>query len=307
MQAHSGSTMSAREITQALGGKWHGRYGLCPGPGHSPHDRSLKLSDGPNGLMVHSFAGERWQDIKDALRSQGLLPSSDRNISRQSWTLPAAVNDGPDINRKRAFAHKIWKQAQPAAGTLVEHYLRSRGITLPLPAALRFAPELTHKPTGMRLPAMVAAVVDVQGHLVGIHRTYLGADGCSKAAVKSSRMMLGNCGGGAVRLAPVAPEIAITEGIETGLSVQQATGIATWSALSAGCIKSLTIPTEVRRITIFADGDQVGIAAAEYAARRFHAEGRKVRITAAPAGRDFNDILCADNFSTLATLAGVVS
>ena len=299
--------MRAREITGVLGGKWHGRYGLCPGPGHSPHDRSLKLSDGPSGLLVHSFAGERWQDIKDALRSQGLLPGrdQDRDISRQSWASPAAVDDGPDIERKRAFARNIWERAQPAAGTLVEAYLRSRGVTLSMPAALRFAPALTHMPTGMRLPAMVAAVVDVHGHLVGIHRTYLGADGCSKAAVKFSKMMLGNCGGGAVRLAPVAPEIAITEGIETGLSVQQATGIATWSALSAGGIRSLTIPTEVRRITIFADGDPVGIAAAEHAARRFHSEGRKVLITAAPAGADFNDILCADNFSALATLAGV--
>ena len=89
--------------------------------------------------------------------------------------------------------------------------------------------------------------------------------------------------------------------------MQQATGIATWSALSAGGIKSLTIPAEVRRITTFADGDQVGIAAAEHAARRFHGEGHKVLIATAPAGRDFNDILCADNFSTLATLAEVES
>ena len=149
--------MNAREITGALGGDWHGSYGLCPGPGHSPHDRSLKVSNGSCGLVVHSFAGERWQDIKDALRSQGLLPGRGRDTYRQSWTSPAAVDDGTDTKRKQAFARDIWERAQPAAGTLVESYLRRRGITLPMPATLRFVPVLKHYPTGRCLPAMVAA------------------------------------------------------------------------------------------------------------------------------------------------------
>ena len=71
------TAMNARELTRLLGGDWHGSYGLCPGPNHSGADRSLKVFDGRRGLVFHSFAGEDWRHIKDALRVRGLLPNGD--------------------------------------------------------------------------------------------------------------------------------------------------------------------------------------------------------------------------------------
>ena len=43
-------------------------------------------------------------------------------------------------------------------------------------------------------------------------------DGKGKAPVINPKMMIGRCGGGAVRLAPAGPELVLSEGIETGLS-----------------------------------------------------------------------------------------
>jgi len=108
--------------------------------------------------------------------------------------------------------------------------------------------------------------------------------------------MLGNVGGGAVRFAPVSEKLAVCEGIETALSVQQATGLSTWAALSADGIKKLMLPPLplASDIIIAADHDESGVGqrAAEHAAQRWLIEGRRVRIALPPrVGQDFNDIL----------------
>ena len=105
-------------------------------------------------------------------------------------------------------------------------------------------------------------------------------------------MMLGKCATGAVRLAETAETLAIAEGIETALSVQQATGIPTWAALSTSGLKALVLPPEVREVVIFADADKTGEKAAREAAKRFAREGRTTRIIMPPEGdNDFNDVI----------------
>ena len=67
----------AQEITRQLNGDWCGRYGLIPGPGHSRHDRSVSVKphpQNPGDVIVHSFAGQDWREIRDWLCSQGFLP-----------------------------------------------------------------------------------------------------------------------------------------------------------------------------------------------------------------------------------------
>ena len=66
---------AAREIARALGGEVVGRnILLCPGPGHSPRDRSLQVTLAPDGVLVHSFAGDHWQDCRDYVRERLGLP-----------------------------------------------------------------------------------------------------------------------------------------------------------------------------------------------------------------------------------------
>lgn len=193
--------------------------------------------------------------------------------------------------RMREYAVRLWRAAAPAAGTLVEVYLRSRGIVVPPPPTLRFCPALRHGPTGTRWPVMLAQVTR-EGEIIGVHRTFLARDGRGKAPVDPQKMMLGSCRFGAVRLGPAAPTIMVGEGIESTLSVMQGAGGVAWAALSAGGMRTLELPPEVREVVLCADGDEVGETAAEVAAARLVGEGRRARIARPPAGYgDFNDVL----------------
>jgi hypothetical protein len=124
-------------------------------------------------------------------------------------------------------------------------------------------------------------------------RAALRPDGAGKADVDPPRMALGAIAGGAVRLGPAAAEIAVAEGIETGLAVAQATGLPVWAALSTGGLRSLILPPEVRTVLVFSDGDAPGEAAARAAASRWLREGCRVRIARPPSGMDANDLLRA--------------
>ena len=196
-----------------------------------------------------------------------------------------------DGHRRIALALGIWKSAKPATDTLVQVYLQARGITIPIPPTIRYAPSLRHGPTALDLPAMVCAVQSPDRRIKGVHRTFLTMDGTRKAQVSAPKMMLGCCAGGAVWLGPAGPKIAIAEGIETALSVQQATGLTTWAGLSTSGIRALALPAQVRGVVLCPDGDDAGEQAAQVAARRFVAEGRAVRIARPPTGLDFNDLL----------------
>jgi hypothetical protein len=190
-----------------------------------------------------------------------------------------------------AIVKRIWRSATAAPGTLVETYLQSRSITTPVPPTLRYA-RLRHRESGCSLPCMVAAVQAADGRLSGLHRTYLRLDGRGKADVNPAKKMLGTCRGGAVRLAPVGPRLTLCEGIETGLSVRQVCpDLPVWCALSAGNLDRLQLPAEVEEVVLVADGDPVGLVAAQRAAERYGACGRRVRVVVPPAGMDANDML----------------
>ena len=291
----------AQEIIRRLGGHWRGRYGMARCPCHRDRTPSLKVTDGLDGeLILHCFGGCGWRSVKDALRRDGLLPERgvenghDREkkapLDRETVKRRDAADRADKAKRTRQ-ALRIWRKAIPASGTLVETYLRARGITIPVPPSIRFLPDARHKPTGLELPAMVAGVQDHAGRVVAIHRTFLSLDGTGKAGVREPKMSFGPVSGAAVRLALAGRELAVCEGIESALSFQQATGITTWAALSVPGVRSLVLPKEISAVVLGPDGDAPGEGAAVDAARRFVREGRKVRIARPPRGMDWNDVL----------------
>ena len=291
----------AQEIIRRLGGHWRGRYGMARCPCHRDRTPSLKVMDGLDGeLILHCFGGCGWRDVKDALRRDGLLPergvgnghAQEKNAPPDRETMKRRdAAERADKARRTRQALRIWRKAIPASGTLVETYLRARGITIPVPPSIRFLPDARHKATGLILPAMVAGVQDLDGRVVAVHRTFLSRDGTAKAGVREPKMSLGPVAGGAVRLAFAGRELGICEGIESALSFQQATGIATWAALSVPGVCSLVLPKEISAVVLGPDGDDPGDGAAVEAAKRFVREGRKVRIARPPRGMDWNDVL----------------
>ena len=136
---------------------------------------------------------------------------------------------------KLKFAVEMWKKARPAKGTLVEAYLRARGMDGPILEAalrqLRFRRSAYHsgpRSKPLKFPAMVGLVRTPAGPTGGVHVTYLAADGSGKAPVDKAKRMWGPQAGlvdgvwrpGCVWLSHPEAEggLVEAEGIETALS-----------------------------------------------------------------------------------------
>ncbi len=183
-------------------------------------------------------------------------------------------------------------------------YLAGRGITIPVPASLRFAPSL-RRSDGTHGPAMIARIDSVNGQLIGVHRTWLNRDN-GGIWRRRDRAMLGRAAGGAVRLAPAAELMLVAEGVETALSGTQATSLPAWAALSTSGMVTLALPSIVRNVIVLADHDLNGAGerAAQTAAALWLTEGRGVRMAMPPEpDSDFNDVLIGRNYAEVRDVA----
>lgn len=286
--------MTAETIAKALGGRKAGAAWMARCPAHDDRAPSLSIANARDGkVLVRCHAGCDQQDVIAALRARGVWDADERRpirFSRKPDRMPPPETDTDSMRRMEA-ALALWRALHPAEGTPVETYLRSRGLTIPIPPSIRFHNGLKH-PSGGIWPAMVALVTHgADGSPIGIHRTFLAADGSAKAPVQPPKMMLGPCRGGAVRLANPQDVLMAGEGIETCLAAMQASGRPAWSALSTSGLRTLNLPRDVSNIIVLADGDDPGEAAAQNCAWRWKQEGRRVRIARPPQGMDFNDLL----------------
>ena len=272
-------------------------FWLCPF-----HDeRTPSFSITPDGGAFKCFGcGASGDVIEFVMRAEGLdfktaleFLSDGGAATPSNRSPPPAQHDGNNLAWRIEAAIAIWDSTSPAAGTLVETYLRARGLNIPIPPSIRYAPALRHGPTGQFFPTMVAAVQGPDRRIMGIHRTFLRLDGKGKVPFTSPKMMLGRCAQGAVRFAKAGPRLAIGEGIESSLSVLQETDIPVWAALSTSGMKAIILPSSVREVILCPDADEPGERAAKEAAQRFISEGLTARIARPPEGMDFNDVLVA--------------
>jgi putative DNA primase/helicase len=286
--------MNAETVAKALGGRKVGGGWMARCPAHDDRRPSLSLCDTDGGkVLVRCHAGCEQEQVIATLRSRGLwTENGSRRFTRLASRSAAKRTDPDRDDTKRAeTARDIWQATMPADGTLVEIYLVSRGLHLPLTPTLRFHGGLKH-PSGGIWPAMVGLVTrGADDAPLAIHRTYLARDGGGKAPVDPQKMMLGSCRGGAVRLADPGDVLMVGEGIETCLAAIAATGYSAWAALSTSGLRVLDLPEDVRDVIVLADGDAAGEAVARDCAWRWKREGRRVRIARPPQGMDFNDML----------------
>jgi phage/plasmid primase-like uncharacterized protein len=290
--------MTAETIAKALGGHRAGATWMARCPAHDDSSPSLAISAGKNcKVLVRCHAGCDQRDVIAALIERGLWDSTGKRpggIARKHRKNLEREPD-PDAKARTEAALAIWRASQDIAGSLGEAYLRSRGLALSPPSALRFHSALKHASGGV-WPAMVALVAHGEtGEALAVHRTFLARDGEGKAPVDPPKMMLGPCRGGVVRLGEPGDVLMLGEGIETCLAVMQATGKPAWAALSTSGLRSLDLPRAIAKVIVLADGDEPGEAAAQACARRWQREGRSVRIARPPSGMDFNDLLKTGN------------
>ncbi len=196
----------------------------------------------------------------------------------------------PSPNQGHAI--EIWRVSRDPIGTVTAAYLWHRTITIATPASIRDHPGLKHSPTGLNLPAMVAAITCADRKVIAIQRTFLRCDGRGKANVSEPKMTLGTMRDGAVCLGPAGPVLGIAEGVESSLSAMQLFGLPTWCSLSASRLDRLWLPTEAVEIHIFGDNGTPGHEAAERAAETYQAQGHRVVLRFPPERfGDFNDLL----------------
>lgn len=248
-----------------------------------------------------------------------------------------------DEEKRVMKAGEVWAIRQAIRGSHADRYLAARKITLTNEEAidLAFHPRLPYfgfrDPQSDELvelgafPAMLAAVRDVQGNVIAVHRTYLDPEEPRKlrapgdASRNLAKKVVGKAKGGMIRLGYVGRVMAIGEGIETTLSfarlgiVNDDIGLA--AAYSLGNLSGsatgtvphpdyasrsipngipdmdqpgIILPPEVEEVILLGDGDSdpaTTKARLLVAARRFAAQGKVVSISNAPKGRDFNDVL----------------
>jgi hypothetical protein len=230
--------------------------------------------------MGSSFTAS--QGSKDYVREKlGLPPwkgnTKERGYQKHQQVTPAVDRD--HAKRQLEKARWLWQRRRPIEGSLGTTYLRAaRAYTGALPATLGFLPPL--KPE--HHPALIAAfalanepepgLLSIHDDQVGgVHLTLLNPDGSGKAIVEPNKIMVGPSNGWPIVLAPLNDLLGliICEGIETGLSLHEATGCGVWAAGSASRMPALAdkVPCYVDCVTVAGEDDAGRQGAIDLASR----------------------------------------
>jgi hypothetical protein len=175
----------------------------------------------------------------------------------------AAAREAQRKTQRLEKAQGLWSQRRLIGGSIAERYLReARGyVGAQLPPTLGYLP-----PRGEHDPALIAAFGIPEEREAGelsisntavraVHITRLKPDGSDRERGDHAKIMFGVVRGNPIVLAPVNDlgGLAITEGIEDGLTVHEAAGLGVWVAGSHSLMPALAahIPSHVECVTIF--------------------------------------------------------
>ena len=220
-------------------------------------------------------AGDRQASKKDAQAEKQVLAEEEKRLQRQ-----ARIN-------QQLFACAYPLQRQSPVGQYLVH--RGLGKLSKSPQALRMAalPYFDDGTETGHFPVMLGAVTSPEGVLVGLHRTYISKVGikapvpCPKKLSRTSGLLAG----ASIKLFEPSVihgklTLGVAEGIETALACYLASGVPTWSCVSAAGIKSFQWPAGLQSLVIFGDNDASGVgqSAARDLAGRAAAAGLECRV-----------------------------
>lgn len=299
-------------------GRKQGRYWIVGDvqntPGRSLYVRLTGPTSGPGaaGKWTDSASGQHG-DLLDLIALTIGTATLKDTLDEARGFLGLSHAQKPRIAKSSAnrgsaeAARRLWAMGQPISGTLAERYLARRGLTgLPEIDSLRFHPNCFYwredhpaDEPPQTWPALLAKVTDLDGHLTGLHRTWLDPATADKAPVIPPRKAMGHLLGHGVRIGRADIVLAAGEGLETMLSLQLALpGLPLVAALSANHLAALQLPVGLQRLYIAVDADPAGLSAADALAQRAAAAGiHTIRLS--PRLGDFNDDLRAWNSQDL--------
>ena len=295
-------------------GKREGRYWLVGDvrntPGRSMFVRLQDSPKGPAGKFTDAATGQHG-DLLDIIRySLGLRNFREvAEEARRFLKLPGAE---PEVVLKAArpaapagsqeAARRLFAISGPIRGTIVETYLRRRGIVdVHHAGSLRFHPRCYYRPDEHlpteTWPAMIACVTDLDGRITGVHRTWLDPNGfdrirLGKAPIDTPRRAMGDLLGNAVRFGPADDDVLVAgEGIETMLSLRYALPtLPMAAALSANHLAAMLLSSSLRRLYIARDADTAGDTVQAVLLQRAQTAGIEA-IPLSPRLGDFNEDL----------------
>lgn len=291
-------------------GRREGRYWLVGDVRNTPgRSMYVRLKDSPKGVAgkwTDAATGEHG-DLLDVIRgSCGLIDFKDvANEARSFLSMPPPEPEPRNPERRRPVlsgspeaARRLIGMSLPITGTIVQAYLRERGITdLRGTGNLHFHPRCYYRPDEHAptetWPAMIAAVTDLDGRITGAHRTWLDPRSRDKAPIDTPRRAMGDLLGNGVRFGIGGEVMAAGEGIETVLSLRQVLpDMPMLAALSAAHLAAVLFPSTLRRLYIVRDNDPAGDGARDSLIERANAVGIEP-IVISPALGDFNEDLRA--------------
>ena len=304
-------------------GRREGLYWMVGDKGNAPgRSLYLRLVDGDgrrtSGKWTDAATGERG-DLLDIIAAS----CAHRNLAetlaeaRGFLSLPQsdAGTQGPRPRRPRRAptgspdaAARLWTASKPIAGTSVRTYLAGRALRhfgdVP---ALRCHSHCYYRRSDedgpsvkSAYPAMIAAVTDLDGSLMGVHRTWLDPHRSTKAPVAYPRRAMGHLLGHGVRFGISGEVMAFGEGIETMLSLREvAPALPLIAGLSAAHLAALEFPAPLRRLYVARERDDAGRAAFAALAERAAPLGIDI-LPLDPALDDLNSDLMQMGHSQLA-------
>jgi hypothetical protein len=278
--------MTLPQLARVLGGIVAGSSVLCPGPGHSPRDRSLSVTPSAtaeDGYIVFSHAGDDWRACREHVRQRiGHGQVAHRRIAEHA---------------RSNLAGMLWeKSVDPTQ--IVRDYHTLRGLTLPDDVAgrvVRFHQRCPWRGDDGLIeyrPAMICAfrrIID--DRLVAVHRVALAPDG-----TKIGRKMLGPVGGAAIKVdddTNVEQGLFVGEGYETALAGRLLGFRPVWALGSAVAIATMPVLAGIDALTLLAETDDSGANArgARMCARAWRAAGREAYLVVPGIAGDINDVL----------------
>lgn len=280
-----------------------------------------KLGGDGFALVMHVFNLSFLDAVKAVAKALGIS----RNGPQLDMPVMPALPASPVIDSTTKLQAILNNCQQVRSNNAAGKYLINRGLAAdywPTHNVLRFAKTLDYwhsnddaKPIKLGVwPALIAHIQKPDGSLAGIHRIYLSQAGYKAdiAAIngevppckKLQSAHTGSIRGAACRLFPIGEDgrLALSEGIETAIAVHRMTGLAVWACISAGGLKNVVLPDNVREVLIYGDNDlpdeknrNAGKESAYLLAAKLLAIGKAVKVLLPPvAGMDWLDVLNSD-------------
>ena len=195
---------------------------------------------------------------------------------------PLTAEEAKAQARKVAY---LWRKGRRAAGSPAEVYLRARGLNGSIPRTFRYLAAEWDHPHALMCPFGVASEPE-PGQLAladrgvkAVQLIKLLPDGSDRDRSGVGKVTVGK--GSVGHPIVCAPPndllgLAITEGIEDALSVQEATGLGAWASGGSGRLAALAdaVPSYIEVVTIFVHPDAERDARA--LAGALHARGIEV-------------------------------